>query len=90
MGRWRRRPALSRGPSSYANSQRRAPEQGYINIDEARLNAELAGRIVRSELARIEGAVERGRAVADRLNLSGEFENLLHQVIVIRELLAAA
>jgi hypothetical protein len=77
-------------PPVYVRNPDRAPQQGYVSLDEARLNAELAERIIKSELARIEGAVERGRAVADRLNLSDEFEHLLDQVTAIRELMAAA
>jgi hypothetical protein len=73
----------------YVRDPRRAPDQGYVSLDEAKANAELAEQILRSELARIEGAVQRGRNVAARLNLDREFENLLVLVADIKEMLDA-
>lgn len=80
---------LSEAPF-YVRNPNDAPEQGYISLDQAKLDAQIARGIVMAELARIEGLVRRGRAIAHQLDLEGQFDSLLAQIIALRAKLLAA
>jgi hypothetical protein len=60
-------------------------EQGYVSVAELRKSPEQARESVRLEFGRAESALLRARSVADALNMSEEIDQLMKQLLGLRE-----
>src|SRR5262245_35301787 len=68
----------------YYCSDPRKDEPSYAPTVRIARNADLSRRVLQDELARIEGSVNRGRALALTFGLANEFDQLLEGVIELR------
>lgn len=77
-------PYYVRDPSVAAN------EQGYVSVAQLLKDPSRARESLRLEFGRAEGALTRARAVASALNMEGEVEAMIVQLVRMTDRLSAA
>jgi hypothetical protein len=66
-----------------------AAVQGYVSVSQLRADPVSARASLRQEFSRVEGALTRARSVAGVLGLDHEIEDLIAQLVRLRERVAA-
>lgn len=72
----------------YVSDPRENESRNYMPLTEVKQSREMSRAVMLDEISRIEGAINRARAISGFLEISNEFEAMLAQIISIRSKLA--